>query len=79
MIQLAQRHASASDDLFTSQESTTLIERTKEGTIASDEVMTQTFSILDSTSGVNMDVDLKSPSKLNILCMSQPYKDVSDK
>lgn len=76
VIQLAQRHASVSDDLFTSLESTAIVEVTKDA-IASDEVMTQTFSILDATSGVTMDMELKSPSKLNVLCMSQPYHDVS--
>uniref|UniRef100_A0A2A4K416 Claspin n=1 Tax=Heliothis virescens TaxID=7102 RepID=A0A2A4K416_HELVI len=77
VIQLAQRHQSASDDLFTSQESATVVEKAKDGINASDEVpATQTFSILDSTSGCNnIDMEFKSPSQINALCMSQPYKD----
>ncbi|CAH1637704.1 unnamed protein product [Spodoptera littoralis] len=84
VIQLAQRHQSVSDDVFTSQEST-LIDQTKDGNNVGDEVLgTQTFSILETTtsglhspSKLNIDVELQSPSKLNILCMSQPYHDPS--
>ncbi|XP_063895945.1 claspin [Helicoverpa armigera] len=79
VIQLAQRHQSASDDLFTSQESSAVIEKVKDGINTSDEVLgTQTFSILDSTTGCNnTDLEFKTPSEINILCMSQPYKDPS--
>ncbi|PZC75006.1 hypothetical protein B5X24_HaOG206831 [Helicoverpa armigera] len=79
VIQLAQRHQSASDDLFTSQESSTVIEKAKDGINTSDEVLgTQTFSILDSTTGCNnTDLEFKTPSQINVLCMSQPYKDPS--
>nr|XP_049704756.1 LOW QUALITY PROTEIN: claspin [Helicoverpa armigera] len=77
VIQLAQRHQSASDDLFTSQESSTVIEKAKDGISTSDEVLgTQTFSILDSATGCsNIDMEFKTPSQINVLCMSQPYKD----
>lgn len=84
VIQLAQRHQSVSDDLFTSQEST-LIDQAKDRHSAGDEVLgTQTFSILETTtsgiqspSKLDVDSELRSPSKLNILCMSQPYHDPS--
>lgn len=65
VIQLAQRHKSVSDDLFTSEENCTASESAKEANTSGDEVLgTQTFSI-------------SSAKPADFLCASQPYHDVS--
>lgn len=78
VLTLAQRHKSASEDLFTSQESCWQPSQKEiQSTPAVPECLendvdlgTQTFSILDSTSNVEM---LDGSEKLDAIAETQPY------
>lgn len=80
-LQLAQRHKSFSDDLFTSQESAlcpSVNNKTnKNNNTDEPDLGTQTFSILNNEVEPVSSVLADGPEIFNVICETQPNDDVS--